>query len=86
MLPVSVDVVSVTFTNLVIIVDVKFTITAAQTVVLSSAMTPEISSLVPLCRPHQFHISPIRCDTRCYFNVCSKADMSHLNAPHGTDS
>jgi len=24
----------------------------------------------------------IRYDTRCYFNVCSKADMSQLNLPH----
>jgi len=27
-----------------------------------------------------------RYDTRCYFNVRSKADMSQLNLPHGTDS
>jgi len=25
-------------------------------------------------------------DTRCYFNVCSKANMSGLNLPHGTDN
>jgi len=25
----------------------------------------------------------IRYDTRCYFNVCSKANMSQLNLPHG---
>ena len=25
-------------------------------------------------------------DTRCYFNVRSKADMSQLNLPHGTDN
>ena len=25
----------------------------------------------------------VRCDTRCYFNVRSKADMSQLNLPHG---
>jgi len=28
----------------------------------------------------------IRYDTRCYFNVCSKANMSQLNLPHGTDN
>jgi len=28
----------------------------------------------------------IRYDTRCYFNVRSKADMSQLNLPHGTKS
>ena len=27
----------------------------------------------------------IRYDTRCYFNVRSKADMSQLNLPHGTE-
>ena len=26
-----------------------------------------------------------RYDTRCYFNVRSKADISQLNLPHGTD-
>ena len=28
----------------------------------------------------------IRCDTRCYFNMRSKADMNRLNLPHGTDN
>jgi len=28
----------------------------------------------------------IRYDTRCYFNVRSKANMSRLNIPHGTDN
>ena len=28
----------------------------------------------------------IRYNTRCYFNVRSKADMSQLNLPHGTDN
>jgi len=28
----------------------------------------------------------IRYDTRCYFNVRSKANMSQLNLPHGTDT
>ena len=27
----------------------------------------------------------LRYDTRCYFNVRSKADTSRLNVPHGTD-
>jgi len=27
----------------------------------------------------------VRYDTRCYFNVRSKADISQLNLPHGTD-
>ena len=28
----------------------------------------------------------IRYDTTCYFNVRSKADVSRLNLPHGTDN
>ena len=28
----------------------------------------------------------IRYDTRCYFNVRSKTDISQLNLPHGTDN
>jgi len=30
--------------------------------------------------------STIRYDMRCYFNVRSKADISQLNLPHGTDN
>ena len=30
-------------------------------------------------------VATIRHDTRCYFNVRSKADISQLNLPHGTD-
>ena len=29
--------------------------------------------------------STLRYDTRRYFNVCSKADVSQLNLPHGTN-
>ena len=28
----------------------------------------------------------IQYDTRCYFNVRSKADISRLNLPHGTEN
>ena len=28
----------------------------------------------------------LRYDTRCYFNVRSKADASQLNLPHGNDN
>ena len=31
-------------------------------------------------------VGTIRYDTRCYFNVRSKADVSQLNLPHGTDN
>jgi len=33
-----------------------------------------------------FSSPTIRYDTRCYFNVRSKADMSRLNLPHGNDN
>ena len=41
---------------------------------------------------HQIELSLLnkqtnkRYDTRCYFNVRSKADMSQLNLPHGDDN
>ena len=31
-------------------------------------------------------VDRLRYDTRCYFNVRSKADISQLNLPHGTDN
>ena len=31
-------------------------------------------------------VSSVRYDTRCCFNVRSKADMSQLNLPHGTNN
>ena len=33
-----------------------------------------------------FMARQIRYDTRCYFNVRSKANMSQLNLPHGNDN
>jgi len=35
---------------------------------------------------HVLRCDTIRYDTRCYFNVRSKADISQLNLPHGTDN
>jgi len=32
------------------------------------------------------HNVTVRYDTRCSFNVRSKADMSQLNLPHGNDN
>ena len=37
-------------------------------------------------RHHGKEVGTIRYDTRCYFNVRSKADISQLNLPHGTDN
>jgi len=44
--------------------------------------------LVPahLGSPGQRAFKRVRYDTRCYFNVRSKADISQLNLPHGTDN
>jgi len=39
-----------------------------------------------MCLWHQCIVATIRYDTRCYFNVRSKANMSQLNLPHGTDN
>ena len=39
---------------------------------------------VTVGQPH--NLDTIRYDTRCYFNVRSKADISQLNLPHGTDN
>jgi len=43
---------------------------------------------VCVCFGIQFDVQQfetIRYDTRCYFNLRSKADMSHLNLPHGNN-
>ena len=36
--------------------------------------------------PSRDNCHTIRYDTRCYFNVRSKANMSQLILPHGTDN
>jgi len=37
--------------------------------------------------PFPFQVTHlVRYDTKCYFNVRSKADISQLNLPHGTDT
>ena len=38
------------------------------------------------CDARVIVLSLLRYDTRCYFNVRSKADMSQLNLPHGTNN
>ena len=40
------------------------------------------TSSLSFCRPDAL----VQYDTRCYFNVHSKADMSQLNLPHGAKS
>jgi len=48
--------------------------------------TLQISKGLGLAFPLNIHYDTIRYDTRCYFNVRSKADISQLNLPHGTDN
>ena len=38
------------------------------------------------CLSQDLEQSVIRYDTRCHFNVRSKADTSQLNLPHGNDN
>ena len=45
---------------------------------------PRWVTLTTFCAYHSS--DTIRYDTRCYFNVRSKADISQLNLPHGTDN
>ena len=42
-------------------------------------------ALVQRTQTHLHTARDIRYDTRCYFKVRSKADMSQLNLPHGND-
>ena len=49
--------------------------------VVSLALGCAIAERYRLKRRHQAVY-----DTRCYFNVRSKADISQLNLPHGTDN
>ena len=51
----------------------------------SSRMRDDIFTDSP-CTIPLLHSITIRYDTRCYFNVRSKANMSQLNLPHGTDN
>jgi len=42
--------------------------------------------LTHIQRLQSVHQNAAAYDTRCYFNVRSKANMSQLNLPHGTDN
>jgi len=50
------------------------------------ARTRLFRSLSPSFSSALAHYDTIRYDTRCYFNVRSKADISRLNLPHGNDN
>jgi len=45
-----------------------------------------LSVLRPITRQNSLALCTMRYDTSCYFNVRSKADVSQLNLPHGTDN
>ena len=49
--------------------------------IAAARLQPVANETVPFtdCSQH------LRYDTRCYFNLCSKADMSQLNLPHVTN-
>jgi len=49
---------------------------------VSSAKTTEPISMPREEQPNDHVYDTIRYDTRCYFNVRSKADISQLNLPH----
>ena len=53
--------------------------------VLAGRQIDHAKHRVEVCIAHQPY-DTIRYDTRCYFNVRSKADMSQLNLPHGNDN
>ena len=46
---------------------------------------PELA-VVQQLHPADIPATAVRYDTRCYLNVRSKADISQLNLPHGTDN
>jgi len=50
----------------------------------AAAMRP--STIYLLATAVKSHRASTRYDTRCYFNVRSKADISQLNLPHGTNN
>ena len=47
----------------------------------ATKLIPELSK-----KSYSDRLKALRYDTRCYFNVRSKADISQLNLPHGTDN
>jgi len=59
---------------------------------LAPVTAEEVERMIGSSPNKSFQLDPappwltIRYDTRCYFNVRSKADISQLNLPHGTDN
>ena len=52
----------------------------------SVALSDRIKLTNTFAELHHHTTPSIRYDTRCYFNVRSKVDMSRLNLPHGNDN
>jgi len=57
----------------------RFVTVRMRTRVTMTTMTSELPARPSSVLLHQ----EVRYDTRCYFNVRSKADVSQLNLPHG---
>jgi len=85
------------FFHLVVILGLLFRIVNVTFVILRTssndyfAIFGEPPLLIGICRSKMRReilnsVNTIRYDTRCYFNVRSKANMSQLNLPHGTDN
>ena len=85
------------FFHLVVILGLLFRIVNVTFVILRTssndyfAIFGEPPLLIGICRSKMSReilnsVNTIRYDTRCYFNVRSKANMSQLNLPHGTDN
>ena len=52
----------------------------------ATATAAAATTTIIILRQYLWCYHTIRYDTRCYFNVRSKADISQLNLPHGTDN
>ena len=66
---------------------VTLAVTGTELAFIDDLLQPDPVAVVIKVRHGAYIASPsIRYDTRCCFNVRSKADMSQLNLPHGTNN
>ena len=69
------------------VVDAACTTCIYEPFVLSAIEQPHRQLNAATASPPTLEIMRgVRYDTRCYFNVRLKANMSQLNLPHGTDN
>ena len=66
----------------------EWVVVREELLILASCLLRPMSrnSVLEEFRVRRFAVIQERYDTRCYFNVRSKADISQLNLPHGTDN